>query len=80
MPPAKTLVSGREGTECLFCISVEARADVDRLVEAGVKEGGRPDPTVLPEMGGGFARSVEDPDGHVWEVAFMGEMGKKLGE
>lgn len=71
MPTAKSLVSGRNGTEALLCITVENKEDVDKVVEEGDKKGGKKDPTTLPEMPGGYGRSVEDPDGHVWEVSWM---------
>lgn len=74
MPTAKSLVSGRAGTETLLCIQIEKREDVDKLVETGHEKGGKKDPTTLPEMPGGYGRSIEDPDGHIWEVAYMGGM------
>lgn len=75
MPSSKTLVSGRNGTETLLCITVPTREDVDRIVDDAAAKGGKADPTSLPEMPGGFGRSVEDPDGHVWEVSFMEGLG-----
>jgi predicted lactoylglutathione lyase len=77
MPASKDLVSGRKGTEALFCITVATRDEVDKLVEIGAENGGKKDPTTLPEMPGGYARSVEDPDGHIWEIAFMEQMVEK---
>ena len=75
MPPTKTLVTGRSATEALLCITVPTREDVDRIVQDAADKGGKADPTTLPEMPGGFGRSVEDPDGHVWEVSFMEGLG-----
>lgn len=78
MPPTKTLISGRSDTECLFCITVPQREDVDRMVLEAGEKGGKKDPTTLPEMPGGYGRSVEDPDGHVWELAFMEGLGEGI--
>ncbi|KAF2465852.1 Glyoxalase/Bleomycin resistance protein/Dihydroxybiphenyl dioxygenase [Lindgomyces ingoldianus] len=75
MPGGKALVGGKVGTEVLLCFNVEKKEDVDRIVEAAGKAGGKMDPTVLPQIGGSYGRSVEDPDGHVWEVGWFGGMG-----
>lgn len=47
------------------------------MVELAHEQGGKKDPTTLPQMEGWYGRSVEDPDGHVWEVGYMagGECG-----
>ncbi|KAH7068664.1 Glyoxalase/bleomycin resistance protein/dioxygenase [Paraphoma chrysanthemicola] len=71
MPASKSLICGRNGTETLLCISVETKEDVDKLIEELEKKGGKKDPTTLPDMPGMYGRSVEDPDGHIWEVSWM---------
>jgi predicted lactoylglutathione lyase len=71
MPANKTLVCGRDGTETLLALVVAKKEDVDKMVEGGADKGGKRDPTKLPEMEGHYGRSVEDPDGHIWEVGCM---------
>jgi predicted lactoylglutathione lyase len=68
MPANKTLVSGRDATETLLCLMVAKKEDVDKMIEGGGSKGGKVDPTKLPEMEGHYGRSVEDPDGHIWEI------------
>lgn len=77
MPGDKDLVSGRSATEALFCITVASQEDVDKMVEIGVEQGGKKDPTKLQQMPGMYGRSLEDPDGHIWEIAFMEQMVEK---
>ena len=33
--------------------------------------GGKADPTPVQDFGCMYGRSVEDPDGHIWEVMWM---------
>ncbi|KAF2116506.1 Glyoxalase/bleomycin resistance protein/dioxygenase [Lophiotrema nucula] len=77
LPASKTPVTGKESQEGVFCITVEKREDVDRVLKKCEEAGGKLDPTTLPEMPGGYGRSVEDVDGHLWEVAWMGGMGEQ---
>lgn len=44
------------------------------MLEEAARNGGKLDPTTIPEMEGGYGRSVEDPDGHIWEVVFMSDL------
>jgi hypothetical protein len=39
-----------------------------------VKERENADPTVLREMGGDFARSVQDVDGQMWSLFLLGKL------
>jgi predicted lactoylglutathione lyase len=63
-----------ESPTAIFCITVKEKEDVDKVLEACGEAGGKKDPTVLPEMPGGYGRSISDLDGHLWEVAWMGGM------
>ncbi|KAF2263395.1 hypothetical protein CC78DRAFT_534008 [Lojkania enalia] len=73
-PPTTT---GSPIKAAIFCITVTSKEAVDRILDAAEKAGGSKDPTKLPEMGGGYGRSVEDIDGHLWEVAWIGGMGEE---
>ena len=67
----KPIADARQSTEVLICISADSRAAVDKMVEAGARAGGRADPADQQDHGFMYARSLEDPDGHIWEVMWM---------
>jgi predicted lactoylglutathione lyase len=71
IPPSKEVADAAKVTEALFCIWVEKKEEVDAMVEAAENSGGKKDPTKLPEMPGMHCRSLEDLDGHIWELGFM---------
>ncbi|MCC8934381.1 VOC family protein [Rhizobium sp. 'Codium 1'] len=68
---SRTIADARATSQMLLALTVEARADVDRMVGAGVTAGGRADPNPPQDHGFMWSRSVEDPDGHVWEIFWM---------
>lgn len=77
MPTSKEVANSDKVTEVLLCIDVDKKEDVDAIVETAEKEGGKKDPTKLPEMPGMYCRTVEDLDGHVLEFIYMeAEAGK----
>ncbi len=62
------------GTSVINCVSAASREEVDALVGAALRSGGKPWLDRLeegPMYGGSFA----DPDGHVWEVLSMDQAG-----
>jgi hypothetical protein len=61
----------RRESQALFCISIETRDGVDALVDKVTKAGGKADPNPPQDHGVMFGRSVEDPDGYVWELMWM---------
>ena len=61
----------RRESLALYAISVEARDAVDATLARAAAAGGRPDPNPKQDHGFMYLRSVEDPDGHVWEVTWM---------
>jgi len=66
----KELVDPTRQTEAIIALSAESRADVDALADKALAGGGSPagDPLDLGFM---YARSFQDPDGHLWEVVWM---------
>jgi uncharacterized protein len=60
----------KAATTSIACLSAESPAEVDRMVEAALAQGGGP---WLPKMEDGpmYGHSFADPDGHVWEVLHM---------
>ena len=68
--PGKDIADTAQAKEVLVCISAESRDAVDSLVDKAITAGGKQfrEPE---DHGFMYGRSFEDPDGHVWEVAWM---------
>jgi hypothetical protein len=66
----RTIADARTTTEAIVCLGAASRADVDRIADAALANGGSP---VLDAQDHGFmyGRSFADPDGHIWEVMWM---------
>ena len=52
-------------------IALSAADDVNATIEKTSAAGGRTDPNPPQDHGFMFGRSVEDPDGNVWEIMWM---------
>lgn len=61
----------RRESQALLALSIESRGAVDATLTRAVAAGGRPDPNPAQDHGFMFSRSVEDPDGNVWEILWM---------
>lgn len=61
----------RRESQALIALSVETRDAVDATLAKTTAAGGRADPNPEQDHGFMFSRSVEDPDGNVWEVMWM---------
>lgn len=58
-------------TGVLLALSFDSREEVDAIVEAAGRTGGRADPRPAQDMGFMYQRTFEDPDGHVFEPVWM---------
>ncbi len=58
-------------SEVALALSVDSRAEVDRLVEAGGAHGGGVDLNPPEDHGYMYQRTIGDPDGHIWEPFWM---------
>jgi uncharacterized protein len=67
----RPIADARAATETLLCLSAESREHVDAIVEAAVPAGGAADPGPKQDYGFMYGRSLEDLDGHIWEVMWM---------
>ncbi|KQW27397.1 lactoylglutathione lyase [Rhizobium sp. Root274] len=67
----RPIADARATSQVLLALTVGERAEVDRVLEAATASGGRADPNPAQDHGSMFSRSVEDPDGHVWEIFWM---------
>lgn len=67
----KTIADARTSTEVLICLSADSRDAVDDIVGKAKAAGGGADPGPKQDHGFMYGRSLEDPDGHIWEVMWM---------
>jgi predicted lactoylglutathione lyase len=61
----------RRESQALIALSVDSREAVDATVSKAAAAGGRADPNPVQDHGFMYNRSVEDPDGYVWEIMWM---------
>ncbi len=61
----------RRESQALLALSVDARDAVDATLTRAVAARGRADPNPAQDHGFMFSRSVEDPDGYIWEIVWM---------
>jgi uncharacterized protein len=61
----------RRESQALIALTVESREAVDTTLARTTGAGGRADPNPAQDHGFMRSRSVEDPDGYVWEVVWM---------
>ncbi len=69
----KPVSSARDSTEVLVCLSRDSRAAVDEMV-AKAREAGGSVPAEPRDYGFMYQHGFEDPDGHIWELAYMASM------
>ncbi|MBK1659117.1 VOC family protein [Paracraurococcus ruber] len=67
----KPIADARASCQVLLCLSADSRAAVDAMVAQAAAAGGSPDPGPVQDHGWMYGRGFEDPDGHVWELAWM---------
>ncbi len=66
----KQIADSRTTTEVLIALQVDAREDVDSLLEKAISVGGA-EYRETEDHGFMYGRSFEDLDGHIWEVFWM---------
>jgi predicted lactoylglutathione lyase len=67
----KDIVDAKRSAQVLLCLSQDSQGEVNAIVDKAVAAGGRADPTPKQDLGFMYGRSFEDPDGHIWENAWM---------
>ncbi len=72
LPKGKTAADPTKSTEVLLAFSVESREAVDVMYSKALA-GGATECRPAEDHGFMFARSFNDPDGHIWEVFWMDE-------
>jgi predicted lactoylglutathione lyase len=61
----------RRESQTLIALSVDNRNTVDTTLTRVVAAGGKADPNPAQDHGFMYGRSIEDPDGYVWEIMWM---------
>jgi uncharacterized protein len=67
----KEIVDARRSAQVLLSLGQDSKEAVEAIVDKAVAAGGRADPTPKQDLGFMYGRSFEDPDGHIWENAWM---------
>jgi catechol 2,3-dioxygenase-like lactoylglutathione lyase family enzyme len=67
-------VTPRSATEFCLAHNVAAREEVDAVLAQAQRAGARIVKAAHDTFYGGYAGYFEDPDGHLWEVAFNPDM------
>lgn len=66
----KPIADTKSGVAGLFALSMESVDQVNRLMENGLTAGGT-EPNEVRDYGFMFQRTLEDYDGHTWEIGYM---------
>ncbi|HZV18265.1 MAG TPA: VOC family protein [Sphingobium sp.] len=67
----RRIPDAHETAQVLLALSEESRAAVDATVARAAAAGGTADPNPVQDHGFMYGRSYADPDGHIWETAWM---------
>ncbi len=67
----KPVADAHAAAGMLLALSQDSREAVDAVVEAAAQNGGKADVQPPKDLGFMYLRTFEDPDGHVFEPAYM---------
>ena len=68
---SRPIADVRATSAALIALSFDSRDEVNATIDRAVASGGQADPNPQQDHGFMFGRSVQDPDGHVWEIFWM---------
>ncbi len=66
----KPIADTKSSIAALFSLSVDSVDEVNRIVTKGLKAGGT-EPSEMKDYGFMQQRTIEDFDGHTWEIFYM---------
>lgn len=66
----KEIIDSHSATEVLIALSCESKDEVDSMMEKALAAGGK-EARDKQDYGFMYARSLEDLDGHIWELVWM---------
>ncbi|KAF2264319.1 hypothetical protein CC78DRAFT_568447 [Lojkania enalia] len=80
--PSRKTISSASTVETIVTLSVGSRDEVDALIQKGIEAGGKRGPNMVPDgdKWGLYSRSVEDPDGHLFEIIYCEKDCQEGGE
>jgi uncharacterized protein len=61
----------RRESQAMIVLTADSKDAVNAMLAKAVGVGGRADPNPPQDHGFMYGRSVEDPDGYVWEIMWM---------
>lgn len=67
---SKPIADTKSGVAALFSLSVDSTEEVNAIMEKGLQAGGT-EPNEMRDYGFMQQRTIEDTDGHTWEIFFM---------
>jgi len=68
---SRRIPDARATAQVLLALSAESREEVDETTQTAGRAGGTADPNPVQDHGFMYGRSFADPDGHIWELAWM---------
>ncbi|UYZ57969.1 VOC family protein [Hymenobacter latericus] len=66
----KPVADATQTTEVILSLSLDSRAEVDRLADQALAAGAAASQP-LPDSDFMYTRNFQDPDGHLWELMYM---------
>ena len=67
----RPICDARSSAQVALCINLESREAVDAMLADGAAAGGTVDFNPPQDHGFMYQRTLEDPDGHIWEPMWM---------
>ncbi|MBR7746084.1 VOC family protein [Undibacterium baiyunense] len=68
---SRPIADARATSASLLALTFDSRDEVNAILERAAAAGGLADPNPQQDLGFMFSRSVQDPDGNVWEIFWM---------
>ena len=68
---SRPIADARATSSALIALTFDSRDEVNATIDRAVAAGGQADPNPIQDHGFMFGRSVQDPDGHVWQIFWM---------
>jgi len=68
---SRPIADARATSSALIALTFDSRDEVNATIDRAVAAGGQADPNPIQDHGFMFGRSVQDPDGHAWEIFWM---------
>lgn len=67
----RTIIDAHKNAQALLALSEESRDSVDETISHAIAAGAVGDVNPLQDHGFMYSRAFADPDGHIWELAWM---------